>query len=109
MKWLVAVTLLLLAVAGGTFAWHRAVYDAYSRDFGQLTPAQFTAMNAQMARLTQVGRLCVFALLPLDVALLIASIRRRAFVSLALAVVVAALLGLVALAAGLTTGAAMIG
>jgi hypothetical protein len=108
-KALAALTWALLAVAVGALAWHSAVFDAYSHDFGTMSPQQFSDLNARMALLSHVARLAVFALVPVDLALVAVAAQRRAFAVMGVALVLAVLLGLFLLLAVAAPGGGLIG
>jgi hypothetical protein len=108
-KAVVAITLALLAVFVAAVAWRSAVFDAYSRDFGSLTPAQFESMNARMDLLETVARFSLLALACADAALVVVSFKKRAFVTFGLGIALLIALALFFFIAQAAVGPAMIG
>jgi hypothetical protein len=108
-KPLAAVTLVLLAAVVAVIAWHAAIFDAYSRDFGSLSPAQFESMNARMNLLEVIARFSLVSLAIADLALIVVAARKRAYVALGLSVALAVALALFFLIAQAAVGPAMIG
>ena len=109
MKAIAATTLVLLAVVTAAIAWRATTFDAYSRDFGSLTPAQFESLNARMRLLETIARVSMLALAAADVALIVVAFRKRAFVAFGLGVALAVVLALFVLIAQAAVGPAMIG
>ena len=109
MKAIAAVTLVLLAVVVTVIAWHAAVFDAYSRDFGSLSPARFESMNARMNLLELIARSSLGALAVADIALIVLAARKRAYVVLGVSIALAVALALFFLIAQAAVGPAMIG
>jgi len=108
-KALALLTALLLAVVALTIALHQLTFAEYSRDFGSLTPERFRALNQRMDRLTQAARVAYAALSVTDLGLIIAAVRRRAFVVLGLSLALALGLALFLLISLASVGPAMIG
>ncbi len=108
-KAIAAITLALLAVVVTTIAWRTAIFDAYSRDFGSLTPARFESMNARMDLLERIARFSLFALAAADVVLVVVAFRKRAFVVFGMGIALAIVLALFLLIAQAAVGPAMIG
>ena len=109
MKAIAAITLLLLLVFVVAIAWHGATFDAYSRDFGSLSPAEFESMNARMDLLARIARISLVALAAADVVLVVVAFRKRAFVAFGLGIALAVVLALFFLLAQIAVGPAMIG
>jgi hypothetical protein len=108
-KAIAAITLVLLAVVVGIIAWHAATFDAYSRDFGSLSPAHFESLNARMNLLEKVARVSLLALATADIVLVVVAFRKRAFVAFGLGIALAIVLALFFLIAQAAVGPAMIG
>lgn len=108
-KAIAAAALLLLIAVVGVVAWHAAIFDAYSHNFGSLTPSQFESMNARMNLLEVIARFLLVALAIADIALIVVAARKRAYLALGLGVALAVVLALFFLVAQAAVGPAMIG
>ncbi len=108
-KWLTALTGLLLVAFVSVLYWHQAVFDEYSRDFGGLSPQRFEALNALMDKQRDLARALFVALAVSDVALIVASARERAFLVCAVSVLFALVLGCFLLLAMASVSASMVG
>jgi hypothetical protein len=108
-KAIATITALLLAVVVAAALWRAALFDAYSRDFGTLTPAQFESMNARMDLLETIARYSFFALAGADLALIVVAFRKRAFVLFGFGIALALVLALFFLIARAAVGPTMIG
>jgi hypothetical protein len=109
LKAIAAITLVLLAFVVALIACRSAIFEAYSRDFGSLSPVQFESMNARMDLLDTLARFSLVGLASSDVVLLVLAIRNRAYVALGLAIALAVALALFFVIAQLAVGPTMIG
>jgi hypothetical protein len=108
-KTIAATTLVLLVIAVTAIASRSALFDAYSRNFGSLSPAEFESTNARMDLLETIARFSLLALAGADIALVVAAYRNRAFVIFGLGIALAIVLALFFLMAQAAVGPAMIG
>jgi len=108
-KALAWLTLLLLALVISTIALNQLTFTQYSRDFGSLSPERFRALNERMDNLSRAARVAYAALSVSDLALIIAAIRRRAWLVLGLSLVLALGLALFLLISLASVGPAMVG
>ncbi len=109
LKWLAALTLVLLGVLSAAIVFGDAVFREYSRDFGSLSQARFQAMNARMDALGQLARAAYAAVSLADLALIVVAVRARARLICGLAVVLALALALFLLISLASVGPALIG
>lgn len=78
------VTLGLLLAVVALIAWQHSVFEAYSRDFGRLSPTQFVDMNARMDALGRAARWVYVTLAVSDLVLIVSALRARALLALGL-------------------------
>ncbi len=109
LKWLSALTLLLLGILIAAIALGESAFTEYSRTFASLSQARFHAMNARMDTLGQVARAAYLAVSLADLALIVIAARARARLVCGLAVVLALALALFLLISLASVGPALIG
>lgn len=109
LKWLSALTLVLIALLISAIVVGESVFGEYSRAFGSLSQARFHAMNAQMDALGQLARAAYVATSLADLALIVVAARARARLICGLAIALALALTLFLLVSLASVGPAMIG